>query len=121
LRFSKLNPTMDRFELLEAQVVMLRQQVARLETQMMPQRGGGVVDESVAARLVREFGGEWEHVKRGAKDAKSCTARACTVRTLIERAEWTQRRVAVTMGMSRQAVQKCLGKLPSRLANLRRR
>lgn len=100
---------------------MLRQTVARLETQMMPSRGGGVVDESVASRLVREFGGEWEDVKRGAKDTKSCTARACTVRTLIEQAGWTQRRVAVTMGMSRQCVQKSFGKVSNRVATLRRR
>lgn len=96
--------------MLEAKVVMLEKQIAQMQAAIAP-RGRGVHDEAVARGLVREFGGDWELVLAGKKDSRTCTARVCTVRTLIEQAGWTQRRTAEVLRVSEAAVWKSLRKL----------
>lgn len=112
---------MNAVERLEAQLVILQKRVATLEAQLGPKAGGNVHDEAVARGVVIGFGGDWEAVRRGAKDVRSCLARACAVEALAVRGGWSQRRVAVVLGMSRTAVQESLRKLSGKLANLRRK
>ena len=110
---------MNDLQRLEAQLLLLQKRIATLEAQVGPKMAGNVHDESVARGVVMSFGGDWEVVKRGGRDARSCLARACAVDALVNRGEWSQRRVAVVMGMSHQAVKKSLRRLPGRLGNQR--
>ncbi len=111
---------MNNMELLEAKVAALSARLTQVETRLaaLQGRGGsGPGDEEVAARLVREFGGDWEAVKNGKHDNRSNLARALTVEVLVCQGRWSQRRAAETLGMSRQGVQKTLRRLSAGLAN----